>query len=103
MQRRVFLKSGALALVTLGLSPTLVRRVVFATELRRTAKGKILICIFQRGAADALNMVVPHGEEAYYALRPAIAIPRPSAQRAPGGGIGGAAALDLDRFFGLHP
>ncbi len=95
MQRRVFLKSGALALVTIGLSPSLVKRTAFATELRRTAKGKILICIFQRGAADALNMVVPHGDAAYYALRPGIAIPRPSRGRA--------AALELDGFFGLHP
>ncbi|MEJ7810804.1 MAG: DUF1501 domain-containing protein [Gemmatimonadaceae bacterium] len=95
MQRRVFLRSGALALVTIGLSPSFLRRTVFATELRRTAKGKILICVFQRGAADALNMVVPHGEQAYYALRPNIAIPRP--------GGAGSGAIDLDGFFGLHP
>ena len=96
MRRRVFLRSGALALVTIGLNPTLLRRTVFATELRRTAKGKILICIFQRGAADALNMVVPHGEPAYYSLRPTIAIPRPSRGDA-------ATSIDLDGFFGLHP
>jgi uncharacterized protein (DUF1501 family) len=84
-----------MALVTIGLSPTLVKRTVFAQELRRSAKGKILICLFQRGAADALNIVVPHGEQAYYALRPAIAIPRPSGSQL--------SALDLDGFFGLHP
>ena len=101
MQRRVFLKSGGIALVTIGLDPTLLRRTVFATELRRASKGKILICIFQRGAADGLSMVVPHGEAAYYALRPTIAVARPS----PGDpGSGGALrALDLDGFFGLHP
>ncbi len=51
--------------------------------------------LFQRGAADALNMVVPHGERQYYALRPTIAIPRPGSRSD--------SALDLDGFFGLHP
>ncbi|MDE3126771.1 MAG: DUF1501 domain-containing protein [Gemmatimonadota bacterium] len=97
MNRRVFMKSGALALVTMGLSPTFLRRSVFAAGLPRARqKGKTLICIFQRGAADALNVVVPHGEAAYYRMRPTIAIPRPSA------GVDGA-AIDLDGFFGLHP
>ena len=97
MKRRVFMRSGALALVTMGLSPRFLRRTAFAAELQAAAaKGKIFICIFQRGAADALNVVVPHGEPRYYSLRPAIGIPRPSA-RAQGG------AIDLDGFFGLHP
>ena len=97
MQRRVFMKSGALALVTMGLSPRFLRRTAFAAELQAAAaKGKIFICLFQRGAADALNVLVPHGEKNYYSLRPSIAIPRPSA-RAEG------AAIDLDGFFGLHP
>jgi uncharacterized protein (DUF1501 family) len=56
----------------------------------------VLICLFQRGAADALNIVVPHGEKAYYAMRPSIAIPQPSRSAAGG-------AVDLDGFFGLHP
>ena len=98
MQRRVFVKSGALALVTMGLSPRFLRRTAFGMELPGAAKGKTLICLFQRGAADALNVVVPHGETSYYSLRPRIAIPRPSAR--PGSGQG---AIDLDGFFGLHP
>jgi uncharacterized protein (DUF1501 family) len=98
MQRRVFMKSGALALVTMGLSPRFLRRTAFGMELPGAAKGKTLICLFQRGAADALNVVVPHGETSYYSLRPRIAIPRPSARLG-----GGQAAIDLDGFFGLHP
>ena len=98
MQRRAFVKSGALALVTMGLSPRFLRRTAFGMELPGAAKGRTLICLFQRGAADALNVVVPHGEAAYYALRPRIAIPRPS------GRLGAEqAAVDLDGFFGLHP
>ena len=96
MQRRIFVRSGALALVTLGLSPGFLRRTAFATELLRAARGKTLICLFQRGAADALNVVVPHGEREYYRLRPSIGIPRPSATAS-------GAAIDLDGFFGLHP
>jgi uncharacterized protein (DUF1501 family) len=102
MNRRVFMKSGAMALATMGLSPTFLKRSVFAQDLMKGAalngnrRGKVLIVLFQRGAADALNVVVPHGEKAYYSLRPSIAVPRPTS---------GAAntAIDLDGFFGLHP
>jgi uncharacterized protein (DUF1501 family) len=96
MERRVFVKSGALALVTMGLSPSFLRRTAFGMELVNAPKGKVLICLFQRGAADALSIVVPHGEKAYYAMRPSINIPQPSRSSA-------GAAIDLDGFFGLHP
>ncbi|HVD60745.1 MAG TPA: hypothetical protein VNC11_07725, partial [Gemmatimonadaceae bacterium] len=102
MDRRVFVKSGGLALMTMGLSPSFLRRTAFGMDLTAVPKGKTLICLFQRGAADALNVVVPHGEKAYYALRPSIAIPRPvglGRQLS----AGGESAIDLDGFFGLHP
>ncbi|MEA3247127.1 MAG: DUF1501 domain-containing protein [Gemmatimonadota bacterium] len=95
MQRRYFVKSGAIALATMGLSPSFLRRLSFGMELPKAEKGKVLICLFQRGAADALNVVVPFGEAAYYQLRPNIAIPAPNR--------GALSALDLDGFFGLHP
>jgi uncharacterized protein (DUF1501 family) len=100
MQRRAFVKSGALALVTLGLSPSFLRRTAFGAQLTQAPKGKTLICLFQRGAADALNIVVPHGDKAYYGLRPSIAIPRPGGLSRT---ISRDAAIDLDGFFGLHP
>ena len=103
MQRRVFVRSGALALVTMGLSPSFLRRTAMGMELPLAAKGKVLICLFQRGAADALNVVVPHGERAYYNLRPNIAIPAPLRGTGAAGSTGTAAAIDLDGFFGLHP
>ena len=96
MQRRVFLKSGALALVTIGMSPRFLRRAALLADTRAAAKGKVLICLFQRGAADALNVLVPHGDASYYALRPSIAIARPARGVAE-------SAIDLDGFFGLHP
>ena len=66
------------------------------TAAAGASRRKVLITIFQRGAADGLNVVVPFGERDYYAARPTIAIAQP------GGGRDGA-ALDLDGFFGLHP
>jgi uncharacterized protein (DUF1501 family) len=100
MQRRAFVKSGALALVTLGLSPSFLRRTAFGAQLTNAPKGKTLICLFQRGAADALNIVVPHGDKSYYGLRPSIAIPRPGGLSRT---ISRDAAIDLDGFFGFHP
>lgn len=97
MQRRSFVKSGALGLVTLGLSPSFLRRTAFGMQLTALDKGKILICLFQRGAADALNMLVPHGDADYYGMRPSISIPRPSLGSRDG------TAIDLDGHFGLHP
>ncbi len=90
--RRIFLKNGGLALVSLGFAPAFLARTAAAAG---TPRRKVLVTIFQRGAVDGLNMVVPFGENAYYAARPSIAIARPGTR--PG------AAIDLDGFFGLHP
>jgi len=90
LTRRIFLKNGTLALVSLGFAPEFFTRAVQAAR----AKRKVLVTVFQRGAVDGLNMIVPFGEPAYYRARPSIAIPKPGA---PDG------ALDLDGFFGLHP
>jgi len=91
ISRRIFLKNGGLALVSLGFAPTFLARTVAAADARR----RVLITIFQRGAVDGLNMIVPHGERAYYTARPTLAIARP--------GGSSDAAVDLDGFFGLHP
>jgi len=37
MDRRVFMKSGAMALVTMGLSPSFLRRTAYGAELLRAA------------------------------------------------------------------
>ena len=92
--RRVFLKNSALAMVGVGASPIWLKRALYAQDAPSPRK-KILVAIFQRGAADGLNVVVPHGEKAYYDLRPTIAIPRPNGTSE--------ATIDLDGFFGLHP
>jgi len=91
--RRVFLKSGGVAMLGLSALPTFLRRAVAATPMPNRKK---LVVLFQRGAADGLNTVVPFAESNYYRLRPTIAIPEPRRG-------GEAAAIDLDGFFGLHP
>jgi len=88
--RRFFLRNSAFAVAGAGAVPSWIERA---------GRQKTLVAIFQRGAADGLNVVVPHGEKAYYRLRPTIAIPRPTSDSRKKGD----AALDLDGFFGLHP
>src|SRR5213079_1456448 len=91
VSRRVFVKAGGLALVSLGLDPLFLGRAAYA--LRRpfaASRRPILLCLFQRGAVDGLNLTVPHGECAYYQERPRIAIPAND-------------AVELDGHFGLHP
>src|ERR1017187_5912044 len=86
--RRFFLRNGALAIAgTTAIPGFLVRSVMAETA---ATPGRRLVVIFQRGAADGLNVVVPYREKNYYAMRPGIAIPENQ-------------VLDLDGFFGLHP
>ena len=73
--RRVFLRNGALAVVGTAAIPAFLTRAAFSA-VGAGAGNKRLVVIFQRGAADGLNIVVPHGEPAYYAMRPSINIPR---------------------------
>jgi uncharacterized protein (DUF1501 family) len=88
--RRIFLRSGALAMVGSSAVPAFLTRTLFSESEAPDSKGKKLVVIFQRGAADGLNIVVPYAEKNYYALRPTISIPQNQ-------------VLDLDGFFGLHP
>jgi uncharacterized protein (DUF1501 family) len=87
--RRIFLRNGALAAVGTTALPGFLVRAAFGAAAPGI-RNKRLVVIFQRGAADGLNIVVPHGEPTYYAMRPTINIPKKS-------------VLDLDGFFGLHP
>ncbi len=98
MDRRYFLKASGVGLASFGFmtaAPDFLHQ--FATA-QSAAKGygkkKVLVTIFQRGAVDGLNVVVPHGESEYYNLRPTIAVPKP-------GQTDG--AVNLDGYFGLHP
>src|SRR5579863_8672330 len=92
--RRLFLKSSALGMFGIGTAPAWLSRALYAADAPSPRK-KILVAIFQRGAVDGLNMVIPFGEKSYYKLRPNLAIPRPDRTEN--------SAVDLDGFFGLHP
>src|ERR1700720_2765760 len=91
--RRAFLKNGGVAMIGMGTLPGFLRRAVAATPMPNRKK---LVVLFQRGAADGLNIVVPFAEPNYYRIRPTIAIPQPR-QGAD------AAGPPLDGFFRLHP
>ena len=87
LNRRLFLKSSALAMYGVGAAPAWLARAADGTESKRK---KILVAVFQRGAMDGLNVVVPYGDPEYYSIRPSIAIPKQD-------------VLQLDATFGLHP
>ena len=88
MNRRFFLHRGALAVAGTAAMPNFLLRSVLAQT--SGAPKQRLVVIFQRGAADGLNVVVPYQERNYYKMRPTIAIPQNQ-------------VIDLDGFFGLHP
>jgi len=92
LTRRIFLRGSAMVMAGAGSVPFWLGRAAASTQGRR----KILVAIFQRGAADGLNVVVPFGEKRYHELRPTIGIPAP-------GSSNGAPAIDLDGRFGLNP
>jgi len=93
LTRRIFLRGSAMVMAGAGSVPFWLGRAAAGTPGRR----KTLVAIFQRGAADGLNIVAPFGEKRYYELRPSIGIP------APGSSNGPQPAIDLDGHFGLNP
>jgi uncharacterized protein (DUF1501 family) len=88
--RRGFMKNGALALIGTSTIPSFLERSVMAEVITAAANHKKLVVLFQRGAADGLNIVVPYQEKSYYDMRSSIAIQKNQ-------------VIDLDGFFGLHP
>ena len=101
LTRRLLLRGGAVVMAGAGRAPGWLARAAEADS--QTARKKVLVAIFQRGAVDGLNMVVPFAEKRYYTMRPTIAVPVPGNQNALGNGPFGGPAIDLDGRFGLHP
>ncbi|RMG97966.1 MAG: DUF1501 domain-containing protein [Chloroflexi bacterium] len=102
INRRVFLSKSLQSAAGLLLGNTLVSLPAWMPRISLAdphvgPRGDTLVCIFLRGGADGLNMVVPHGDDNYYARRPNIGIPRPDDRKAT------LRTVDLDGFFGLHP
>ena len=90
VSRRVFMKGGALALFGTSAIPAFLSRTVLAEMESAAANHKKLVVLFQRGAVDGLNVVVPYTEKNYYAMRPTIAVKQNE-------------VIDLDGQFGFHP
>jgi uncharacterized protein (DUF1501 family) len=104
LTRRIFLRGSAVVMAGLGSAPCWLARAAGEAS----AKRKILVAIFQRGAADGLNIVAPFFEKRYYELRPTIGVAPPQGKQRPNAGNGfvnafGGPAIDLDGRFALHP
>ncbi len=61
--RRYFLKQGGIALVGMSAMPAFLQRAAAAATAMPSKKQ--LAVLFQRGAADGLNIVVPFSEANY--------------------------------------
>src|SRR3954454_16639884 len=101
LTRRLFMKAGGIALVTVGVGggPGFLTRAAMAAEGTGATPSrwrKVLVTIFQRGAMDGLAAVPPTGDS--------LKTPRPRLAVA-GAGVGGGdlTPLDLGACFGLHP
>jgi len=113
--RRTFLRTAGMTIGLIGTAPAWLRRAAAQGSPRR----KILVSVFQRGAADGLNIVVPFFEKRYYQLRPGIGIAPPRGITMPVAPAASSAAalalsgllpvnnsnlsIDLDGRFALHP
>ncbi len=98
LTRRYFLRSTGAIAAYMGVSAVLPSAALARVQARPVTRSRTLVVLFLRGGADGLNMIVPYGDPGYAALRRGIAVQAPGAR-----GGGGAAALDLDGFFGLNP
>jgi len=96
LSRRELLKAAGVASMvaaTQAIWPRWMPRVAFASE---GVQGDVIVCIFLRGGADALNMIVPFGDADYYRARPTLSLAPPDSSRQD-------AVLELTDFFGLNP
>ncbi len=96
--RRIFLKSGGLALFAAGLGgvPSFIAKAAESRKLWLPyKKNKILVCIFQRGAMDGLMAVTPFTDKYLQKARPNLFMSAANSANKP--------LIDLDGRFGLHP
>ena len=97
VNRRAFMRSGALALFATGIGglPSFIAQAADSRKIWTPyKKNKVMVCIFQRGAMDGLMAVSPYADSALKTLRPNLYM-SPSEKE---GGL-----FDLDGKFGLHP
>lgn len=93
LSRRQFV-SGAGAVFAAAAIPAWLPRVVLA-ETENSSRD-VIVSIFLRGGADGLSLVVPFGDDQYYAARPTIAVARPDSGRT-------SRVTPLTDYFGFPP
>ena len=91
--RRRFLQ-GVGAASVISQAPAFARTAPLlhtAPVIKKAGGQKSAVCIFLRGAADGLNMIVPYGDSAYEGHRPTMAMNLDDG------------LIKLDSTFALHP
>lgn len=97
LTRRIFLRGSALVMAGMGSTPLWLARAAAAEGKKR----KTLVAIFQRGAADGLNIVIPFNDRRYHELRPTIGLN--VARNQQNGLVQPNGVIDLDGTFGFNP
>ncbi len=93
--RRILLRTGALALFSLGGGPRFLDRLALAAPAAPSGRPRVLVSIFLRGAMDGLMAVPPLDEPDLQRYRPRLAMSAARSKASP--------VVDLDGRFGLHP
>jgi uncharacterized protein (DUF1501 family) len=93
LSRRQFVGAAGAAFAAAAF-PAWLPRVVLAESA--TSSRDIIVSIFLRGGADGLSLVVPFGDDQYYAARSTIAIARPDSGRP-------SRVTPLTDYFGFPP
>ena len=93
LSRRALLTGGLAGAVWWTSQKTAIAQTAFGNN------GNVVVVIFLRGGADGLNIIVPYEEDAYYRMRPSLALD------APGKGSGSLIKLGeaSGTSFGLNP
>lgn len=72
--------------------------VVAASPAVEDAGKHTLVCVFLRGGADTMNLIVPYADDNYHRARPTIGIKPPE-----NGSTDASRAIRLDDRYALHP
>ncbi|MCW5936075.1 MAG: DUF1501 domain-containing protein [Fimbriimonadaceae bacterium] len=99
LDRPVLARRDMLALGLTGLTLFTARSGLAQAAFRKGGEeGHVLVVLFLRGGADALNVIAPYGDDEYFRARPSLALRNPNDR----GHAEGERLLDLDGFFGMN-
>jgi uncharacterized protein (DUF1501 family) len=75
LNRRELL-AGMAGLGLMGAIPPAFAQAAQTAAAQAAASGKVLVILELSGGNDGLNTIVPYGDDAYYRMRPNIALPK---------------------------